>query len=68
MLSFAEHLSRSRGSFIKARRTYIAERRWSAEDWYIAWQSSDLAQEVVRVADDLSSSNATVTREALGPT
>lgn len=46
-MPFAEHLARAAGSLIKARRTYIAERRWSAERWYIEWQRGPLAAEVV---------------------
>lgn len=37
MKGFAEHLAAARGGAIKARRTYIAERRWKPEDWYRAW-------------------------------
>ena len=46
-MTFAEHLTRNAGSMIKARRDYIRERRWSAEDWYRAWQAGGLAREVV---------------------
>jgi hypothetical protein len=45
MNAFAEHLKLAKGSVIKARRTYVRERRWSDEDWFRAWQAG-LASEV----------------------
>jgi hypothetical protein len=50
MLTFAEHLERCRGSYNKARVAYMRERRWSAEQWYEAWQTTDLPAEVEHAA------------------
>jgi hypothetical protein len=49
-MTFAEHLSRCRGSFNKARVAYMKERKWSAEQWYAAWQTTDLPTEVESAA------------------
>ena len=51
-MTFADHLNSARGSVIKARRTYLRERRWSAEDWYIAWQTTDLPREVAEACKE----------------
>ena len=45
-MTFFEHLTTSRGNVLKAQRAFIRERGWQAEDWYRAWQDSDLPQEV----------------------
>lgn len=45
MKAFAERLSAARGSAIKARRTFIAERRWKPEDWFRAWPAG-LGEEI----------------------
>ena len=49
-MTFAEALAASRGSMINARRMYIKSRRWTAEDWYRAWQAGALATEVEAAA------------------
>jgi hypothetical protein len=52
--SFLEHMIDAPPSqaTIVARRTYMAERGWTAEDWYIAWQTTDLPNEVVKAVTD----------------
>ncbi len=41
-MTFLEHVRAAKGSIIKARRTYIRERRWPEEQWYVEWQTTDL--------------------------
>lgn len=36
-MTFAEHLQRANGNALKARRTFIAERRWKNDEWYREW-------------------------------
>lgn len=50
-MKFIEHVERCRGSFIKARVSYMRERKWRAEDWYTAWQTTDLPRDVVHAAE-----------------
>jgi hypothetical protein len=47
-MTFLERLKLAKGSLIKARREYMKERRWQAEDWYRHWH--DLADEVEQAA------------------
>ena len=47
-MTFAEHL-KQRGSLLKARRSYMRERRWFHDEWYTAWPNG-LADEVEAAA------------------
>lgn len=44
-MTFEEHLRATRGDVLKARRTYIKERRWRGDEWYREWERG-LAAEV----------------------
>ena len=37
MSNFEDHLRDAKGNILKARRTYIKERRWRGDEWYHAW-------------------------------
>jgi hypothetical protein len=58
-MTFAEHLKLARGSLTKARREYIRERRWFADEWYEAWPRG-LGDEVESAARQLGSSSRVV--------
>jgi hypothetical protein len=48
-MTFQEHVRLAKGSLIKARKTYMRERRWGEEEWYSAWYQG-LGTEVEIVA------------------
>lgn len=44
-MTFAEHLAIT-NNIGKARKAYCRERRWRGDEWYIAWQTTDLPVQV----------------------
>lgn len=49
-MTFLDHLARTR-SIGRARREHMRERRWTAEDWYRAWQTTALPMEVTSAVE-----------------
>ncbi len=53
-MTFADHLSLTRGDCTKAMRSYKRERRWGEVEWYDAWHRG-LASEVEAAVNEYNS-------------